>query len=630
MCGICGYYCETDEVGRHAILDRMTDCLEHRGPDDRGTFSENGIGLGHRRLSILDLSTAGHQPMFSADDNHVIAFNGEVYNFREIRNELRRQGVLFQSETDTEVVLEAFRHQGEASFQRLGGMFAFAILDRGKKTITLARDRFGIKPLYYWYDGRQLMFASEIKSILKSSIVPREIDLQGFHEYLHYGTTLGKTTIFKNIFRLLPGHFLVYDGHDICISRFADVLDVQPSQDSYQQATVRVRELLEKSVQAHLVSDVPVGVFLSGGIDSACVTAFASKHYGGKLKTYSAAFDFEPENDELDNAGFVARKFNTDHHELRIHADHIRDDLESLVEYHDVPFGDVANLPLFLMCKELNGETKVILQGDGGDEIFGGYHRYARLQFQYAYKMISSLMFGLRPYLPKSSKSYRSLRTMNAFRQSPDELMACLMSQEMYDYPPTNVLRPSFVESLDNTDPFAVYRSRYDELRKLDPVQRMLYTDATVILPDLYFEKVDRSTMASSVEVRVPLVENELARYVMSLPWKYKVKGIQKKRILRDALRGIVPDRILDGPKKGLNVPFKKWLVGPLNSFMKEVLLDPDLETWGIFRRDEIEAAINRNSNGSGDHGYLLYKLLIFALWYKTYIVNAPCALTTK
>lgn len=617
MCGICGYWSSNAQP---ETLQHMTESIRHRGPDSNGVFKFESVGLGHARLSILDLSSTGHQPMTASNGKTTIVFNGEVYNFQSLAHQLEQP---LRGQSDTEVVLEAYCKWGPEILDSLEGMFAFAIWDAEKHELVLARDRFGIKPLYYWNNNGQLVFASEIKAILKHPNISQELDWQGFHEFLHYGTTLGETTMFRGIKRLLPGHQMVVNKTGTVIRKFADIHNVNPIRPSYEEATKKVRALLEEAVERHLVSDVPVGVFLSGGIDSACVTAFASRHYGGKLKTYTAAFDFEPEHNELESARFIADHFNTEHHELEIAAQNIIEDIETLVAHHDVPFGDIANLPLYLMCKELGQNTKVIMQGDGGDEIFGGYHRYARIQRDWIYRALNFPVSKFKRFLPRNSRSYRSLRTIEAFSKPIDEQMAWVMSHQQSEFPVTQILSRRAAKALDSTDPFAVYRKYFHKLRNLPPVQRMLYLDSAIILPDLYFEKVDRSTMARGIEIRVPMVDNRLTAYVMSLPWKYKVSGNDKKRILRDALRGIVPDRILDGPKKGLNVPFRKWLQGPLVSYLKQVLLDDETDSWDLFDRSEVEAAIARNTEGTGEHGFLLYKLMLFCIWYRTYKIQS-------
>ena len=380
MCGISGIW-HLD--GRHVDTDAlggMGACLKHRGPDDDGAYASGGIGLAHTRLSILDLSAEGRQPMRSPDGRFVIAYNGEVYNFPELRRSLEQLGHRFRGHSDTEVVLHAFTEWGEDALPKLEGMFAMAVWDERDKRLCLARDRFGIKPLYYQTSESGIVFGSEIKSLLASGEVQARLDWHGLHEYLYYDTALGPRTLYRGVRKLPPGHKLVQDELGCRVEPFCSIFDVEQETDDYPTAAEKVRHLLERAVRAHLVSDVPVGVFLSGGIDSSAITAFASKHYGGRLKTFAAGFDFVEglgTENELPKARMVADRFGTDHQEIHVAGGDVSDVIERLVACHDAPFGDGANIPLYLMCEQLGGGHKVILQGDGGDELFAGYRMHS-------------------------------------------------------------------------------------------------------------------------------------------------------------------------------------------------------------------------------------------------------------
>jgi asparagine synthase (glutamine-hydrolysing) len=365
---------------------------------------------------------------------------------------------------------------------------------------------------------------------------------------------------------------------------------------------------------------VPVGVFLSGGIDSSTLTAIASSHYSGRLRTYAVAFDFQEGEGELPRARQVATRFGTDHHELRVSTQNIADTIEALVGCHDEPFADAANIPLYLLAQQLRGAIKVVLQGDGGDEIFGGYRRHALLRWNGAWSMLSHVLpAGLVRALPLPG-SDRIARLSAAFAPSDPALrMALLLTDETLAAPPTRLLAAEARRRLEGTDPFARYREMNARFKARDPVDRMLHTDCSIILPDIYLEKVDRSTMAFGLEVRVPMLDKDLAAYVMGLPSHYKVHGLEKKWILRRAMRGVLPDAILDAPKHGFGVPFETWLRKPLAPFLRSVLLDGDVARAGFFEPTVLERTIDEHTSARREHGFLLWKALHLQLWFRRY-----------
>ncbi len=603
------------------LVARMGACLRHRGPDDEGVYTGGGAGLAHTRLSIIDLSESGRQPMRSEDGRYVVSYNGEVYNFQEMRHTLERLGHEFRGRSDTEVVLRAFVEWGESSFAMLEGMFALAVWDEAERRLHLARDRFGIKPLYYHADAERVVFGSEIKALLASGEVGRELDWAGLHEYLYYNTALGERTMFAGVRKLEPGHALTLDDEGARVWEYASVFDVEAVEDDYATAVERVRELLERAVKAHLVSDVPVGVFLSGGIDSSAITAFAAKHYGGRLKTFSAGFDFDRGVNELPKARAVAEHFGTDHHELHVSGGDVSGVIERLVRCHDQPFGDAANIPLYLLCEQLGDGNKVVLQGDGGDEVFAGYKPHSLMAMErWAMPFVRATSWAL-PIVPGWVPYFHTVQRLN----TPDRSVryARVIADGRVGEKPGRVFALGAQAMLEASDPFARYREMYHRFATLDSAQRTVYTDSAVILPDLYFEKVDKATMAHGVEVRVPLVDTRLAAYVMGLPSKYKIRWLHKKRILRRALRGVVPDAILDMPKVGFGVPAGYWLSTTLAGYMKEVLLDDARRSASLFDTAVLRTLIDDHVEGRRDSGRFLYRLLNLALWYDEYGIAA-------
>lgn len=624
MCGIAGVIRRDGAVDR-AVLERMATTLRHRGPDDSGVFASGPVGLAHTRLSIIDLSAHGHQPMASEDGNFAIAYNGEIYNHLALREDLEAKGHRFRGRSDTETALRAYMEWGESAFAMFDGMFAMAVWDARRGVLQLVRDAFGIKPLYVARTSSAFVFGSEIKAVLASGTTGAELHWAGLGEYLHFDAALGANTLFAGIDKVLPGQLLTVSQGEVRSSQFASLPAGESVADDFATAAGTVRERLAQAVQSHLMSDVPVGVFLSGGIDSSAIVAFASKQYGRRIGTYAVGFDgtdFTGRADETPAARQVAELFDTDHHELRISGKGLMDVVARLVRCHDEPFGDPAGIPLYMLCEQLRGSVKVVLQGDGGDEVFAGYPRYAYLAH---IRLLRALSFSTRWLHPLARRlpgrrELRSFRAVGAYqRHAPARCMAQMVSTESMNRPPGRILSAGARELLRGADPLRRYRELAASVSGSDPVKQMLTTDSSILLPDVYFAKVDRATMAHGIEVRVPMVDRRLAAYAFGLPSAYKVRGMQKKRVLRQALRGIVPDAILDRPKTGFGVPVNRWLRTSLLDDMKSVLLDAELQRTGLFDRVALERCIREHAERRRDNGTLLYKALSLALWWREY-----------
>ena len=620
MCGISGIYLKNGTIIDSNIVEKMAVSLNHRGPDYKGIHVDGSLGLGHTRLSIIDLSEQGNQPMHSPDGRYTIVYNGEVYNFGEIRSILSAKGHHYRGHSDTEVVLHALMEWGTEAFARFEGMYAIAVWDNHEQRMHLARDRFGIKPLYYYDTTKELIFGSEIKAILASGRVKARLSWAGLHEYMHYDTALNSNTMFMGINKLLPGHLLTLDANGTTVQPYVSFSRTAQVDDDLHTATDTVRDMIERSVENHLVSDVPVGVFLSGGIDSSAITAFASQHYCGQLKTFSVGFDFDEGVNELPRARIVAERFNTDHQEMHLSGGNLTEVIPRLIRCYDEPFGDPASIALYLLSEQVAGDPKVILMGDGGDEIFAGYNRYTISE----YEKLKHLIALASPLIPKSNIWYRRLKTVNAvYRTEPSLRMAMIMSGNNWSAPFSQVFTPWANSLLDASDPFQYYRELYEQYGHLDPVQCMLYTDCGIVLPDLYFKKVDRATMAHSIEARVPMVDTRMAAYVMALPSAYKVKGREKKYILRQALRDTLPSAILDHPKTGFGVPIPFWLRTSLADYLRSTLFDSRLLNDGLLDKLILDHYIQEHSGGRRNNGRLLYRLLNLALWYEEYQVES-------
>jgi asparagine synthase (glutamine-hydrolysing) len=599
----------------------MTQTIAHRGPDGEGTFVGDGVALGHRRLSIIDPSSAGAQPMTFGEAT--VVYNGESYNFPQLRTDLQGRGHTFRGHSDTEVLLHAYAEWGLAGLERLEGIFAFALWDAARRRLILMRDRLGVKPLFYAWQGSRLAFGSEIKAVLAGGNVDRRLDDQALMEFLWYGNAFEERTIYRGVRALQPGYRLVVEQGSARLESWWSLAAwrarAQPPQ-SRHDATVAVRERVDAAVARQLISDVPVGLFLSGGIDSSSIAASAALASGRRLSSFSVAFDYDRGVNELPKARRVAEALGLDHHELRIRGDGLEEVISDLVQVHDEPFADAANIPLYLLARELRGTIKVVLQGDGGDEMFAGYRRYSILSAASYWRWWPR---GLGDVLRKVSRGpgTRLARIGAAAAQAdPAMRMALLLTVETLHDPPTAMLAEGARRQLEaDTDPFAAYRRCASNFPDFNPVQQMLLTDISLQLPSQFLTKVDRATMAHGLEARVPLLDEGVASLAVSLPPALKVRGRQNKIVLRDAMRGRLPAEILDGPKTGFGVPYEEWLRGALYGFASTAILDNAfVERFGL-ARDRLQTALQEHRSRRRDRGFLLWKLLQLSLWSKRY-----------
>jgi asparagine synthase (glutamine-hydrolysing) len=623
MCGICGEIRFDGERIAASSLVAMTGSLRHRGPDDEGTFLEENAALGHNRLSIIDLSPAGHQPMFDASGRLVIVFNGEIYNYRELRNDFLREGVQFQSHSDTEVILYLYRKYGLDCPKYLRGMFAFAIWDREKKQLFAARDRIGIKPFYYYRDGRRFAFASEIKAILSLKDLDLKLSFPALATYLTYGHSFAPQTIFQKIQKLPPGHWMIVNGQEVTQQRYWNIsAPVSHPNGDFSRHTAELLDLLRDAVRCHLIADVPVGIFLSGGIDSSLIAALAAEQSSSRVQTFSVGFDVGGYYSELAEARAVASALGSDHHELVVKSFDVLALLEKLVWHYDEPFADAACMPTYLISEFARRSVKVILSGEGGDEIFGGYRRYITQLLSTHYLRLAWL-FRKNGALRRAIESRKGFRRVKKVLESLDYPNPCERYAHWLTVFTPDLRDELFAGALQEFgrayDAAEIYRARFDEV-EADAVNRMLYVDMKTWLPDTYLEKVDKATMAASLEARVPLLDHHVVEYAFSLPGAYKISRFKKKRILRAAAAGLVPERIMTKPKHGFAVPLDEWFRGPLAAYAREVLLDGRLESRGYFRRAAIERLLKLHQQRASDYGIHIWQLLSFELWCRCYL----------
>jgi asparagine synthase (glutamine-hydrolysing) len=623
MCGLCGIYAGGamgGAVARDAQMRvrAMTATLAPRGPDGVGLVATDSIVLGHRRLSILELSDAGAQPMQAGETGAVIAYNGEIYNHRELRGRLDRDATIeWRGHSDTEVALQVYAAWGLHGLKQLEGIFALALWDPAAKRLILMRDRLGVKPLYWGHCTFGLAFGSEIKAVLAAGSVDTGMDDQAFREYLWFGNTHEDRTFYRGVRQLPPGHWLIAEGGKTRIEpwfRIEEWLEQPPAVRRFEDAVPVVRDAIDAAVKRQLMADVPIGLFLSGGLDSSAIAAAARAADATPL-AFTATFDFEAGINELAGARQVAEWLHLEHKTLEIGGAGLWDTIERLAAAHDEPFADAANIPLYLMAKALNGSVKVVLQGDGGDELFAGYRRYAILRNARWWRLWPA---ALTPIARQSGNLGRRFARMASSVGAADPAlrMARLLTVNTPEQPPESLFTDDRRRALEqNTDPFRAHRHAASRFAHHDPVQQMLLTDLTVQLPSQFLPKVDRATMAAGVEARVPLLDEQVARLVVGMPSNWKARGLERKALLRAALRDRVPDQIIDGPKTGFGVPYEQWLRTSLFDGARERLLDASfVSRFGLCARS-IESELQTHRSRPSGRGFLLWSLLQASVW---------------
>lgn len=624
MCGIAGTYDPHRSLMQPAsavitTISRMTATLTSRGPDATGYLVSDPIAFGHRRLSILELSDAGAQPMRLGENGPIITYNGEVYNFQNLRKQLVSVGHTgWRGHSDTEVILNVYAAWGLEGLRLLEGIFALAIWDPAQQRLILMRDRLGVKPLFYGESEHGLAFGSEIKAVLAAGGVDETLDDQSLSEYLWYGNTHQDRTFFKGVRALEPGHWLIIDNGQRRIEpwwRVEEWLEPTTTARNLAEAAEQVRDALDRAVARQLVADVPVGIFLSGGVDSSSIAASAMQHLTEPLNSYAAGFDFDKGINELPKAARVARHLGLNHHELQISGGELESVLIAMAHAHDEPFADAANIPLYLMCKQLAGSIKVVLQGDGGDELFAGYRRYSILRNAHWWRAWPS---SLTPLAQMGGGLGRRFSRLADSVGHPDSAMrmALLLTVETRQKPPESIFLPARQRHLaETTDPFMAYRHAARRFAAHEPVQQMLLTDLTVQLPSQFLTKVDRATMAAGIEARVPLLDECVARLAVNIPSVWKAKGVEKKVVLRNSQRDRLPADILDGPKTGFGVPYENWLRTSLYDFACAHLLDPRFLDRFALNGKVIEGMLVLHKKRKVDRGFMLWKLLQLAVF---------------
>ena len=621
MCGICGYIGSAER----RPLAEMLEVLGHRGPDDEGELFDGDVALGMRRLSIIDLER-GHQPLSNEDGSVWIVYNGEIYNYRELRRELEGRGHRFSTESDTEVIVHLYEDMGERCVHRLRGMFAFALWDKTDRKLLLARDRIGIKPLFYYRRNGRLVFASEIKSLLRHPDVPKDLNLPSLYYFLTFLYIPAPHTIFKGIKKLPPGHILSWTEGRPVLRQYWDlhfpVPDVRP-EEYYRE---RIYELLRESVRMRMISDVPLGAFLSGGVDSSTVVGLMSEVSSEPVRTFSIGYGRKAESyNELEYARIVARHFGTEHHEYIVEPD-VVELLPKIVWYLDEPFADSSTIPTFLVSEVARKHVKVCLSGIGGDEVFGGYPRYIGERLAGYYEILplilrKHMLAKMVELIPESTESRNIPGWIKRFVRG-----GALRPEDRY------ISWISFLDRRqamrlfrngppgDDSLPFDIHRRLYRDNDAGNSLDRIFYLDLKTYLPDDLLAMGDRMSMGNSLELRVPFCDHEVIQFSAGVPYGLKLKGLRLKSVLKKTVQPLLPGPIIKRKKQGFMVPLAKWFQNELGGYVDDLLSRARVEKRGYFRYEYIRWVLDQHHRNRRNFTDLIFALVSLEIWHQMYI----------
>ena len=620
MCGITGYFGQ----GNQGILKKMTDSLKHRGPDDQGFYIKDNLGLGHRRLSIIDLDT-GRQPMANENKSVWLIFNGEIYNFKELKEKLIKKNHQFRSQSDTETIIHLYEEKGEDFLKELNGMFALALWDELKQKLILARDRLGQKPLYYSLNNQTLVFGSEIKALLKHPAIKRELDLNSLTKYLIYEYIPVPHSIFKNIYKLGPGEYLIYQNNDLEIKKYWNIkFDSRLPISSFQDCLQEFEEIFEEAVRMRLISDVPLGIFLSGGIDSTAIAYYAQKNSTEKIKTFSIGFT-DQSFDESKYARQAAKFLGSEHYEKILEPKDCLDLIPQISEFLDEPLADASIVPTFLLAKFTRQEVTVALSGDGGDELLMGYpmiqaHKLARIYQKipkvFREKIITPSVNRLPVSFNNISFDFKLKKFVSGFEYQPeirDQIWLGSFSPKQLKQ-----LFPSQIyQEIKSNNHFEEIKN-YLKLVKEEPLEnRLIYLYLKNYLQDDILVKTDRASMAVGLEARAPFLDYQLVDFINSLPVDYKFRGWQTKYIFKKMMEDKIPKNIVYRPKKGFGMPIAKWMNKELRNFTLGLFEEARIKNQGIFDYSYVKQLLEEHFSGKKDNRKLLWTLMVFQMWHE-------------
>ena len=634
MCGITGIYSATEAGVKKRVLEEMRDTLVHRGPDSAGIYltKDGRVGLGFRRLAIIDLSPAADQPMSNEDGTIWLVFNGEIYNFKGLREELVEKGHVFKSHTDSEVIIHLYEEEGEECVKKLEGMFAFVVWDSKKEVLFGARDQMGIKPLYYYRNDNDFIFASEIKAILKHPGVERKVNEEALYHYLTFATTPAPLTLFDDVYKLPAGHLFRYSPKEGFVEReYWSVLDSvgKNNLQSEEGYVSKVRELLKKSINSQVVSDVPFGCFLSGGIDSSTNAVLMSEAIGRPVETFSVGYKDQEAYNELEYSRKVADLLKSDRHEILIDAEDLKGFIEKLPYFSDELNGDWVCFPVFSLSKLIRDSGVIMAQvGEGADELFCGYDSY--LSFIKFHKLINSRLFSWLKTIRRLAALAKILFPETIYEiarrfSAGEEIFwggAIAMTEGNKDKLISRDLRKRLNDrtgkkhfsSYDVVQ--RIYREIDDRGLKLDYLQRMTYLELRLRLPELLLMRVDKMAMGNSIETRVPFLDKELVELAFSIPMDLKVKNGRSKHILKEAVRGTIPDEIIDRKKQGFNAPVSSWLKEELREYLYGLVFHSKLRDKGYFNYGYVDNLFKDHYSGKADNAFKLWNIITLSIWY--------------
>jgi asparagine synthase (glutamine-hydrolysing) len=628
MCGIVGQVRGDGSPVDRSLIERMCAAQEHRGPDSRGTFVSGPVGLGIQRLRIIDLAT-GDQPIFSEDGSVVVVLNGEIYNYRELREGLERRGHRFATQGDTEVIVHLYEERGVECVSALHGMFGFALWDARRQQLVVARDRVGKKPLYYAERDGVLSFASELAALMQDGELPRDVDHEAIDGYLAYGYVPAPLSAFRSARKLLPGHVLVHRNGVTRTERYWRLdYSAKRSFGSAEEMHEEIRAAVRRAVRRRMIADVPLGAFLSGGIDSSAVVAAMAEASAEPVKTFSIGFQDERHN-ELPRARLVANRFATDHHELVVEPDAV-DILPRLVRHYGEPFADHSAVACFYLAQMARRHVTVALNGDGGDESFAGYQRYSSNLFLHRLdrlpEPVRRLVAHAAAHAPSDGDSHSLANRLRrlGIASGRDVSERYIAQSSVFSQADRQALyTPEYAAFLGPSSTDEVVLGPWRAASGADLLDQFLQIDVETYLPGDLLAKIDIATMAYSLEARSPLLDHELMELAASIPAQEKVRGTQRKLVFRDALRGWVPNEILDGRKQGFELPVAKWFTGDLNGYAREVLLDPGARSRAWFEPSRVSGLLERHASGAADHARQIWSLLLLELWQQQ-VLEAP------
>ena len=624
MCGIAGFTRFHHPTGDMELLRHMGSAIFHRGPDASGEYLDEKVGLCHRRLSIIDLSTVGNQPMYADKGQLIIVFNGEIYNFLELRAKLAARGYKFKTKTDTEVILALYQYEGENLVDKINGMFAFALWDKQKSSLFIARDRLGKKPLYYYNIGGYFIFASEIKSLLKAKLIPRRLRADAVYDYFTFQYIPDPKSIFEDIYKLEPGYMLTVTKDGINKRQYWDLSFQRKKTESIETISNELLDIVEKSVKQRMISDVPIGAFLSGGIDSSGIVGLMARNSEIPVTTCSIGFSSK-EFDEIEYARQVAMQFKTDHHEFTVRKD-VESNLEKIASFFDEPFADPSLVPTFFVSELARQKVIVALAGDGGDESFAGYSKYAidKLENHLRAMVPAFIRKNLLPVAAGilnqfnnklSRKGYTLLNTL-----STDPAYGFYLTNSFFDEKLwRSIITDEFKHRLKDYHPSSIMTQYYEKSDAKDHLDKVLYTDIKTYLPGDILVKVDRMSMANSLEVRAPLLDYRVIEYAARIPSELKIKGSDKKYILKNAFSKILTHDILYRKKMGFSVPLASWFRNEIKNQAELILLNATDGLPAYFKMDHVEDVWQQHQNKVRDYSTELWSMLMFQMWHNRY-----------